>query len=50
MADNELPDNARAGSVTSAELIEAVGGVPEGLEVPAWVQDWTRDSAQHARS
>lgn len=38
------------GSVTSAELLEAVGPVPEGREVPAWVQDWTRDSARHART
>ena len=38
------------GSVSSAELIEAVGGVPADREVPAWVQDWTQESARHARN
>lgn len=38
------------GSVTSEELIEAVGGVPAHIELPQWVKDWTRDSAQHART
>lgn len=38
------------GSVTSEELIEAVGGAPAHIELPQWVKDWTRDSAQHARS
>lgn len=37
------------GSVISAELIEAVGSVPEGREVPAWMQDWARESSLHGK-
>lgn len=31
------------GSVPVEELVEAVGGVPEGLELPGWVQDWAEN-------
>jgi len=33
------------GIVTIDELIEAVGAVPEGLAVPAWLLEWSADVA-----
>jgi acyl-CoA thioesterase FadM len=37
------------GSVDIDEVLELVGPMPEGLQVPAWVTRWNEASSQHGR-